>query len=114
MFLALLCPPGSLSFIFNIHANVSLVLAVIPPVIYLALCFKLKANTQITIAAVLSVIYAFLMLVVTMSIIGELYSNRYNFMLTQVQPLKSFLEGLLTPTLIIKVLHTFISLQAQW
>lgn len=67
------------------HASAALVLAVIPPLIYLGLCFKLKADTQITIAAVLSVIYAFLMLVVTMSIIGELYSNRSNFMQTHVQ-----------------------------
>lgn len=67
------------------HASAALVLAVVPPVIYLILCFKLKADTQITIAAIMSVIYAFLMLVVTMSIIGELYSNRYNFMQTHVQ-----------------------------
>lgn len=56
----------------NLDASWSLVLAIIPPVIYLILCFKLKADTQITIAAVMSVIYAFLMLVVTMSTIGEL------------------------------------------
>lgn len=69
----LLWPPGSLTFIFNIHASTSLVLAVIPPAIYLGLCFKLKTDTQLIIAALLSVMYAFLMLVVTMSIIGELY-----------------------------------------
>uniref|UniRef100_A0A8P4GJG0 chitin synthase n=1 Tax=Dicentrarchus labrax TaxID=13489 RepID=A0A8P4GJG0_DICLA len=54
----------------------ALVLAVIPPVIYLGLCFKLKADTQITIAAILSVIYAFLMLVVSMSIIGSMVKDR--------------------------------------
>ncbi|XP_070778288.1 chitin synthase chs-2-like [Enoplosus armatus] len=67
---------GSLSFIFNMNASGALVLAVIPPVIYLILCFKLKSDTQITIAAILSVIYAFLMLVVTMSIIGSMVKDR--------------------------------------
>lgn len=65
-------PPGSLTFIFSMHSSAALVLAVIPPAIYLGLCFKLKADTQITIAAILSIIYAFLMLVVTMSIVGKL------------------------------------------
>ncbi|XP_038581359.1 chitin synthase chs-2-like [Micropterus salmoides] len=63
---------GSLTFIFKIEANAALVLAVLPPLIYLILCFKLKSDTQITIAAVLSIIYAFIMLVVTMSIIGAM------------------------------------------
>ncbi|KAF7642867.1 hypothetical protein LDENG_00249460, partial [Lucifuga dentata] len=63
---------GSLTFLLNIHATVALVLAVIPPAIYLVLCFKLKADTQIQIAGIMSVIYAFLMLVVTMSIISSI------------------------------------------
>lgn len=79
-----LCPPGSLAFILNIHSAAALVMSVIPPAIYLGLCFKLKADTQITIAAVLSVMYAFLMLVVTMSIIGKLCSNGCNFMQARV------------------------------
>uniref|UniRef100_A0A8P4FX83 chitin synthase n=1 Tax=Dicentrarchus labrax TaxID=13489 RepID=A0A8P4FX83_DICLA len=58
------------------HTIAALVLAVIPPVIYLGLCFKLKADTQITIAGILSVIYAFLMLVVSMSIIGSIVKDR--------------------------------------
>ncbi|XP_051245670.1 chitin synthase chs-1-like [Dicentrarchus labrax] len=58
------------------NGSAALVLAVIPPVIYLGLCFKLKADTQITIAAILSVIYAFLMLVVSMSIIGSMVKDR--------------------------------------
>uniref|UniRef100_A0A8P4KF76 chitin synthase n=1 Tax=Dicentrarchus labrax TaxID=13489 RepID=A0A8P4KF76_DICLA len=68
--------PRSLSFVLNMNGSAALVLAVIPPVIYLGLCFKLKADTQITIAAILSVIYAFLMLVVSMSIIGSMVKDR--------------------------------------
>ncbi|XP_035476930.2 chitin synthase chs-1-like [Scophthalmus maximus] len=66
---------GSLAFIFEIHSGGALVIAVIPPIIYLILCFKLKSDTQISVAAVLSVIYAFLMLVVTMSIIGAMVKD---------------------------------------
>lgn len=78
----LLCSPGSFTFIVSIDGTVALVLAVIPPAIYLGLSFKLKADTQIQIAAIMSIIYAFLMLVVTMSIIGKLYSNKYNLLQT--------------------------------
>uniref|UniRef100_A0A3Q3G9X1 chitin synthase n=1 Tax=Labrus bergylta TaxID=56723 RepID=A0A3Q3G9X1_9LABR len=54
----------------------ALILAVIPPIIYLILCFKLKSDTQITIAGIMSIIYAFLMLVVTMSIIGAMVRDK--------------------------------------
>ncbi|XP_040909387.1 chitin synthase chs-1-like [Toxotes jaculatrix] len=67
---------GSLTFITNIPAPAALVIAVIPPAIYLGLCFKLKPDTQITVAAILSLIYAFLMLVVTMSIIGSMVKEK--------------------------------------
>ncbi|XP_051811506.1 chitin synthase chs-2-like [Acanthochromis polyacanthus] len=67
---------GSLSFIFDIDAGGALIIAVIPPAIYLGLCFHLKADTQITIAAIMSVMYAFLMLVVSVSIVGEMVSNQ--------------------------------------
>ncbi|KAM6974308.1 LOW QUALITY PROTEIN: chitin synthase chs-2-like [Tautogolabrus adspersus] len=67
---------GSLSFVLSIDASWALLVAVIPPFIYLILCFKLKSDTQITIAAVMSVIYAFLMLVVTMSIIGAMVKDK--------------------------------------
>ncbi|XP_075305454.1 chitin synthase chs-2-like [Odontesthes bonariensis] len=63
---------GSLTFVLEIDSAAALILAVIPPAVYLGLCFKLKTDTQITIAAVLSVMYAFLMLIVTMSIIGSM------------------------------------------
>uniref|UniRef100_A0A3Q2SPF1 chitin synthase n=1 Tax=Fundulus heteroclitus TaxID=8078 RepID=A0A3Q2SPF1_FUNHE len=67
---------GSLSFLFNINAAGALVIAVIPPAIYLGLCFKLKPDTQITIAAILSVMYAFLMVVVTISIIASMVKEK--------------------------------------
>uniref|UniRef100_A0A3B5RCZ6 chitin synthase n=1 Tax=Xiphophorus maculatus TaxID=8083 RepID=A0A3B5RCZ6_XIPMA len=67
---------GSLSFILDIPSAAALVIAVIPPAIYLGLCFKLKADTQIIIAAVLSIMYAFLMMVVTMSIIASMVKEQ--------------------------------------
>lgn len=66
---------GSLAFLFDIHGNVGLVLALIPPSIFLGLCFKIKADHQIKLAAILGIAYAFLMLVVTLSIIGKLVLN---------------------------------------
>uniref|UniRef100_A0A672Z9U3 chitin synthase n=1 Tax=Sphaeramia orbicularis TaxID=375764 RepID=A0A672Z9U3_9TELE len=67
---------GSLTFVLKINASLALVLAVVPPAIYLGLCFKLKPDTQITIAAILSIIYAFLMLVVTMAIVGSMVADQ--------------------------------------
>ncbi|XP_060915616.1 chitin synthase chs-2-like [Labrus mixtus] len=67
---------GSLSFVLNMDGSWALILAVIPPIIYLILCFKLKSDTQITIAGIMSIIYAFLMLVVTMSIIGAMVRDK--------------------------------------
>ncbi|KAM4549524.1 uncharacterized protein V3H82_018764 [Fundulus diaphanus] len=67
---------GSLSFLFDINAAGALVIAVIPPAIYLGLCFKLKPDTQITIAAILSVMYAFLMVVVSISIIASMVKEK--------------------------------------
>ncbi|KAM4725670.1 chitin synthase chs-2-like [Anableps anableps] len=67
---------GSLSFVLEIPSSAALVIAVIPPAIYLGLCFKLKPDTQITLAAVLSVMYAFLMLVVTISIITSMVKEK--------------------------------------
>ncbi|XP_038158759.1 chitin synthase chs-2-like isoform X3 [Cyprinodon tularosa] len=67
---------GSLSFVFGIPSGAALVIAVIPPAIYLGLSFKLKTDTQITIAAVMSIMYAFLMLLVTMSIIAAMVKEQ--------------------------------------
>ncbi|KAM7373610.1 hypothetical protein PAMP_008450 [Pampus punctatissimus] len=67
---------GSLAFILNISSSSALVLAVIPPAIYLGLCFKLKADTQIIIAGIMSVAYSFLMLVVSITIIGSMVKDK--------------------------------------
>lgn len=65
-----------MSSVFNMHANSALILAVIPPTIYLGLCFKLESNTQITVAGFMSIVYAFLMFMVTLSIVGKLCGSR--------------------------------------
>lgn len=82
MFSAILAPAticlmiaGSMRFMFDLDGSLALVLAVVPPAVYLGLCFKLKTDTQITIAAVLSVAYAFLMLVVSMAIVGAMVKD---------------------------------------
>ncbi|KAM4725668.1 chitin synthase chs-2-like [Anableps anableps] len=67
---------GHLSFILGIPSAFALVIAVIPPAIYLGLCFKLKPDTQISLAGILSVIYAFLMVVVTISIIASMVKEK--------------------------------------
>ncbi|XP_050923111.1 chitin synthase chs-2-like isoform X2 [Lates calcarifer] len=91
---------GSLAFILNIHSAAALVMSVIPPAIYLGLCFKLKADTQITIAAVLSVMYAFLMLVVTMSIIGSMVKDK-----TILTPSSIFVIAMTTIYIITAIMH---------
>uniref|UniRef100_A0A3B5MNJ8 chitin synthase n=1 Tax=Xiphophorus couchianus TaxID=32473 RepID=A0A3B5MNJ8_9TELE len=67
---------GSLSFILKMPSAAALVIAVIPPAIYLGLCFKLKPDTQISLAGILSVIYAFLMVVVTITIIASMMKEQ--------------------------------------
>lgn len=69
------CSSGSLTVLLDIHPNVALVIALIPPVIYLILSFKIKADTQLTIAAVLSILYAFLMMISALVIIGMWRTN---------------------------------------
>ncbi|KAK9527181.1 hypothetical protein VZT92_015838 [Zoarces viviparus] len=91
---------GSLTFVIDIDSNVALVLAVIPPIIYLALCFKLKSDTQITIAGVMSIIYAFLMLVVSMSIIGSMVEDK-----TILTPSSIFVIGMATIYVITAIMH---------
>ncbi|XP_060948473.1 chitin synthase chs-2-like [Limanda limanda] len=91
---------GSLSFIFDIHSAASLVIAVIPPAIYLGLCFKLKADTQIKLAAGLSIVYAFLMLVVTMSIIGAMIKDK-----TILTPSSIFVIAMALIYIITAILH---------
>uniref|UniRef100_A0A3B5MYG8 chitin synthase n=1 Tax=Xiphophorus couchianus TaxID=32473 RepID=A0A3B5MYG8_9TELE len=91
---------GSLSFILDIPSAAALVIAVIPPAIYLGLCFKLKADTQITIAAVLSVMYAFLMMVVTMSIIASMVKEQ-----TILTPSSIFIVAMSVIYIVTALLH---------
>uniref|UniRef100_A0A3B5PXQ4 chitin synthase n=1 Tax=Xiphophorus maculatus TaxID=8083 RepID=A0A3B5PXQ4_XIPMA len=91
---------GSLSFILDIPSAAALVIAVIPPAIYLGLCFKLKADTQITIAAVLSVMYAFLMMVVTMSIIASIMKEQ-----TILTPSSIFIVAMSVIYIVTALLH---------
>uniref|UniRef100_A0A4W6C6T1 chitin synthase n=1 Tax=Lates calcarifer TaxID=8187 RepID=A0A4W6C6T1_LATCA len=60
----------------------------------------LKADTQITIAAVLSVMYAFLMLVVTMSIIGSMVKDK-----TILTPSSIFVIAMTTIYIITAIMH---------
>ncbi|XP_043993753.1 chitin synthase chs-2-like [Gambusia affinis] len=91
---------GSLSFIMEIPPSAALIIAVIPPAIYLGLCFKLKADTQITIAAVLSVLYAFLMMVVTMSIIAAIVKEK-----TILTPSSIFIVAMSVIYIVTALLH---------
>uniref|UniRef100_UPI0037E97134 chitin synthase chs-2-like n=1 Tax=Semicossyphus pulcher TaxID=241346 RepID=UPI0037E97134 len=91
---------GSLSFMLRMDANLALVLAVIPPVIYLVLCFKVKADTQIAIAAIMSIVYAFLMLVVTMSIIGAMVKDK-----TILTPSSIFVVAMAVIYIITAIMH---------
>ncbi|XP_062266228.1 chitin synthase chs-2-like [Platichthys flesus] len=91
---------GSLAFIFDLHSAAALVIAVIPPAIYLGLCFKLKADTQINVAAGLSIVYAFLMLVVTMTIIGSMIKDK-----TILTPSSIFVIGMACIYIITAILH---------
>ncbi|XP_072304339.1 chitin synthase chs-2-like [Eucyclogobius newberryi] len=86
MFSAILAPAticlmtaGSISFMFDFNSSLALVLSVVPPAIFLGLCFKLKSDTQITVAAILSMMYAFLMLVVSMAIVGAMVKDNTIF-----------------------------------
>lgn len=62
---------GAFQFVFSIEGTLSIIIAVIPPVVYMLVCFFTKSNFQITIAAILSVLYAFLMTASFFSIIGK-------------------------------------------
>uniref|UniRef100_A0A8C9XL95 chitin synthase n=1 Tax=Sander lucioperca TaxID=283035 RepID=A0A8C9XL95_SANLU len=79
---------------------IALVLAVIPPIIYLVLCFKLKSETQIKIAGLLSIMYAFLMLVVTLSIIGSMVKEN-----TILTPSSIFVIAISSIYIITAIMH---------
>ncbi|XP_034400735.1 chitin synthase chs-2-like isoform X2 [Cyclopterus lumpus] len=91
---------GSLTFVLTINNNSALVLAVIPPAIYIGLCFKLKSDTQIKVAAIMSIIYAFLMLVVSMSIIGAMVKDQ-----TILTPSSIFVIAMATIYIITAIMH---------
>ncbi|XP_062860419.1 chitin synthase chs-1-like [Trichomycterus rosablanca] len=91
---------GSFTFLFQIKANLALILAIVPPAIYLALCFKLKADTQLQIAAVMSIFYAFIMTGTILCIIGEMVKNG-----TFVTPSGLFLISMVAMYLITAILH---------
>uniref|UniRef100_A0A3B4BHV9 chitin synthase n=1 Tax=Periophthalmus magnuspinnatus TaxID=409849 RepID=A0A3B4BHV9_9GOBI len=67
---------GSFNLLLGIPQNDALILAIIPPIIYLAVSYKVKADTQVTIAAVMSCFYAFLMMIVFMTIVGNMVKER--------------------------------------
>ncbi|KAG9344366.1 hypothetical protein JZ751_011035 [Albula glossodonta] len=91
---------GSFTFVFDIHPNVGLVLAILPPAVYLMLCFKVKADTQITIAAVMSIFYAFLMSATILSIIGEMVAEK-----TFMTPSGMFFIGIVAMYIFTATLH---------
>ncbi|XP_068431907.1 chitin synthase chs-2-like isoform X2 [Clinocottus analis] len=91
---------GSLTVLFDIHPSAALVLAAVPPIIFLGVSFKLKADTQINIAAILSVIYAFLMMVVGISISGNMVTEG-----TLLTPSSIFLISLVCFYLFTALLH---------
>ncbi|KAM3595954.1 uncharacterized protein V6R79_005848 [Siganus canaliculatus] len=66
---------GGLTVVLDVHPNVAIVLAVIPPLIFLGVSFKLKSDTQILIAAVMSVLYAFMMMIAAITIIGTMVKD---------------------------------------
>ncbi|KAI5628171.1 hypothetical protein C0J50_2661 [Silurus asotus] len=63
---------GAFQFVFSIAGTLSIIIAVIPPLVYMLICFFTKSNFQITIAAIFSVLYAFLMTASFFSIIGDM------------------------------------------
>ncbi|XP_051945376.1 chitin synthase 1 [Xyrauchen texanus] len=63
---------GAFQFVFGISGTLSIIVAILPPLVYMIICFTAKPNFQITIAAILSVIYAFLMTASFFSIIGDM------------------------------------------
>ncbi|XP_056255607.1 chitin synthase chs-1-like [Seriola aureovittata] len=67
---------GSFTVLLDIHPNGALVMAVIPPAILLGISFKIKSDTQLLIAAIMSVLYAFLMMITTLVILGNIVKEK--------------------------------------
>ncbi|XP_075057042.1 chitin synthase chs-2-like [Mixophyes fleayi] len=91
---------GSFSFLFKWNANVSIVLAIVPPALYIGVCYMTKPSTQISIAAFLSVCYAFLMTATFLCIIGDLVRQE-----TFMTPTGLFLISMILIYLITALLH---------
>ncbi|KAM9449654.1 chitin synthase chs-2-like [Clarias gariepinus] len=94
---------GSLKFVFNIDANVALLIAVVPPVIYLFLCYYLgqaKSDLQIKIAAFMSIVYACLMTATILAIIGDMVKQD-----TFVTPAGLFFIGIVIMYISTALLH---------
>ncbi|KAI5628169.1 hypothetical protein C0J50_2659, partial [Silurus asotus] len=94
---------GSLKFVFNLNANIALVLAIVPPTIYMLLCYCLghvKSDLQINIAAMMSIVYAFLMTATLLAIIGDLVVQG-----TFVTPSGLFFIGIIVMYIVTALLH---------
>uniref|UniRef100_A0A8C2X855 chitin synthase n=1 Tax=Cyclopterus lumpus TaxID=8103 RepID=A0A8C2X855_CYCLU len=91
---------GSLTVLLDIHPSVALVMALIPPIIFLAISFKLTANTQIKIAGGMSVVYAFLMIIVGISISGNVVKEG-----TLLTPSSLFILALASFYVVTAILH---------
>ncbi|MGH0128417.1 UNVERIFIED_CONTAM: hypothetical protein FKN15_058311 [Acipenser sinensis] len=64
---------GCFTFIFGLNGNISLFLAVLPPVFYMVICFTCKSDNQILVAGFMSIFYAFLIAATFLSIIAHRY-----------------------------------------
>ncbi|XP_069372207.1 chitin synthase chs-1-like [Paralichthys olivaceus] len=91
---------GSLTVLLDIHPNAALVLAVIPPAIFLFVSFKIKSDTQIFIAAIMSTLYAFLMVITTIFLVGNMVKEN-----TILTPSSLFMVSLICFYLTTALLH---------
>ncbi|XP_072526167.1 chitin synthase 1 [Salminus brasiliensis] len=91
---------GAFQFVFSISGTLSIIIAVIPPVIYMLICFLAKTNFQLTIASILSILYAFLMTAAFFSIIGDMIKEG-----TFITPTGIFLVSMTVLYLVTAILH---------
>ncbi|KAA0717532.1 hypothetical protein E1301_Tti021139 [Triplophysa tibetana] len=91
---------GAFQFVFGVEGTLSIVIAVIPPIVYMIICFVAKSNFQITIAAIMSVIYAFLMTASFFAIIGDMVKQG-----TFITPTGLFLVSSSIMYLVTAILH---------
>ncbi|XP_076826575.1 chitin synthase 1 [Brachyhypopomus gauderio] len=91
---------GAFQFVFGIPGTLSIIIAVIPPLVYMIICFLANANFQITIASILSVFYAFLMTASFFSIIGDMIKEG-----TFITPTGIFLVSMTVMYLVTAILH---------